>query len=1661
MRIITLFVFSLLCSIVVSAQYVDGSSVKYGNEWIDYDAEYYKLTLDEDGIYRVTRDELSDMGFPVTTVNMSQFSLFNFGEEVEIYTSGEGIMTDSDYIEFYGTRNRNEIDQYSFENKQHQLNTEYSLITDTNAYFLSYGTGIQKRYDALDTEFSTNLPPLEQYYIAEYEKLYTTGFSKEVVQAVRYSSSKNTEGYGSGLKKTLSFTASLPNLYSNGPDPSIELRFGSNAVEHNIAVQVDGSQVKNYLFNGYRVTQDEFTFDKSMLKTSLPVKLNATGGSSDRFNLAYLRIKYAAEFNFDGNNFARLRFDDSPFDRYLELKNFQTNTGTPVFYDINTKRRITSVVEGEIVKIQFEGSLLPNDFVVVTDGSVKTIAQSEKVEFVDFSSLNAEYLILSHPDLFEDEDTGSNYVQEYADYRASAAGGAFDVRIVDITDIYETFGYGIEGHFLSVKSFVNWANTNWSDLSYLFIIGKGREYATYRSQAQKDADPIFHVPTFGYPGSDNLLASPWGKTAPLIPSGRLAAKNTKDIDAYLKKVIEHEAQKNNPQTIEGKLWMKRVLHLSGGDSFIQGQIRNMLSNMGDVLETTSFGGDITTFYKTSSDPIENSQSEAVREIINNGVSILTFFGHSAVGVFDLSLENVNVYENKGKYPLLLSLGCHSGNVHTASFGLSEEFVLAEDKGSIAFIASSSEAYIPNQYNYGLDLYKIIGDNLNTLAIGDALVSVYEIYDNSVGYAWETLLEQLTLHGDPAIRLHSSDSEDYTPDFTTAQHSPEIINAFQDSFNICFDVANLGLYVDTTISINVQHLNPAGEVLIDTSFTSRTPSFVENYCINLPLTSTDVVGKNSIKVYVDDKEQYIELPDPSAEGNNSFVNTAGGDTYDFFILNNGAEPVEPKNYSIYNQEVVTLRASSFNALGEKQTFVFQLDTIESFDSPFMTEQLFQESTGLMSWSPAINFENNTVYYWRVSPDTNTSGQERVWNSSSFTYLPNSSPGWSQSHVDQYLDNELNEFNIVDGKLDYVSNFRDIRVINRVSIGENFANFFINNGFWGNAYYINKGSLIGVVVADELGKFDRNNSLGKYGSLQPNNENCLAFYFDPNDQQSRINLVNFLENDIEDNNYVFFYTVHNKNDFNPTFSNLEWESDADLNDGKNIFTVLKDQGATIIDSLKTQSITPYNFFYQKNKEALCEDLAQDIEGKADCTTPMFGKWFTGTEKSVTIGPSTRWRKLVWSEEKSSIAANDSSYVRLYGVLEDGRDTLLQDYIYDTELNLAPISAEQFPFLKLEYFTFDNINLSTPDLTYWRVFFDGIPELALDILDEGAIFKNDTLDQGNEFVLRIPLVNIGQEDVDSVDVKITLTDENNAETVINKTLSTIEAGDKKYIEFSVATNDFVGDYVVTVEANTRKMPEECFYFNNFGLRTFTVLQDVRNPLLDVSFDGRRIMNGDIVSAEPIIRIVTKDENEFLLLDDTTSYVVKLYDPNGISTTIPMSSPDVVFSPATSAENNESEIIFTPTLEQDGIYTLSVSSKDVTGNVSGSKDFEVDFEVINEELISNVFNYPNPFSDCTQFVFTLTGNEMPQDISIRIMTISGKVVKEIGGLELGPLNIGVNRTEYKWDGTDEYGSKLANGVYLYQVTTTKQSGDFYEKYDTNTDNYFKNNIGKLVIIR
>ena len=164
-----------------------------------------------------------------------------------------------------------------------------------------------------------------------------------------------------------------------------------------------------------------------------------------------------------------------------------------------------------------------------------------------------------------------------------------------------------------------------------------------------------------------------------------------------------------------------------------------------------------------------------------------------------------------------------------------------------------------------------------------------------------------------------------------------------------------------------------------------------------------------------------------------------------------------------------------------------------------------------------------------------------------------------------------------------------------------------------------------------------------------------------------------------------------------------------------------------------------------------------------------------------------------------------------------------------------------------------------------------------------------------------------------------------------------------------------------------------------------------------------------------------------------------------------------------NKCSLLYTPTLP-DGTYELYVQGTDISGNASALNSYTIDFEVINKSMITQVLNYPNPFTTSTRFVFTLTGEQIPSTFKIQIMTVTGKIVREINESEIGPIHIGRNITQYAWDGTDQYGSRLANGVYLYRVTTSVngQSIDEYQGYDgANVDQYFTKGWGKMYLMR
>ena len=84
-------------------------------------------------------------------------------------------------------------------------------------------------------------------------------------------------------------------------------------------------------------------------------------------------------------------------------------------------------------------------------------------------------------------------------------------------------------------------------------------------------------------------------------------------------------------------------------------------------------------------PAIAQDSSGIDSIINNGVSMITFFGHGSTKGFDYYLNAPKHYTNKDKYPLIMALGCYNGTIFNSNKLISEKFILEDNGGAISRI----------------------------------------------------------------------------------------------------------------------------------------------------------------------------------------------------------------------------------------------------------------------------------------------------------------------------------------------------------------------------------------------------------------------------------------------------------------------------------------------------------------------------------------------------------------------------------------------------------------------------------------------------------------------------------------------------------------------------------------------------------------------------------------------------------------------------------------------------------------------------------------------------------------------------------------------------------------------------------------------------------------
>lgn len=1679
----------------------------YGNEWINYSQTYYSFPVVQTGLKRINYTDLQNAGVPVGNFTHEQIQLFGKQKEIPIWveTNGDGTFDPGDYILFYAERNDGWLDSTLYLDPSRMASPTYSLFNDTIHYFFTWNNQTNNLRFSLETGADyTNYAP-QNYVWSKVDQNYPHAYIQgETLQsAVSSSFYVNGEGYGrapvNGVNGyNLPITVPTPNPYTASDAPSSKFlglvsTTASAAVQqfgdpnHHTRWKINGQTVFDQTGYGHFQFKANTHFPSTSLTNSTNLVWEIVGDlpvATMYESLTYWSFEYPRISNFGGQTQFSVRVNNGTQAKTrVDVSNFTPSN--PIFLSFgSTPTLIQTVVDGANQVL-----LLPNNTIDTTTflygaslNSAQAITNFQAVngtgKFTNYAAMNHEkaYLLIYHPSL----QTGS---EAYKQYRQSLAGGSHNVLMANIEELYFQYGGGIKKHINGIRRFAQQSfDLATEKPEALFLLGKGQYPTSSRVNVALSNQNL--IPTFGTPPSDVLITANLPGTSvwsPLIPTGRLSIQTNEEIQNYLDKITSYE-QQQDPNSIydtPSKDWQKHVIHLIGGtDLGQQASFNAQMESMKWKIQQDKFGAAVHTLKRESDDPVAPTSLQSIMNRISDGVFLMTYYGHKGVGGnsgFEINLDDVENWNNKDKYPLMLVNSCYNGDIFEPGLTSSSEyFVNAKNLGAIGYISSVSVGFHPMVGIYSNGLYDQLGKYSYGKSIGLNMKNNIASLEQPGNLYMEVTATQMTLNGDPALKVNSHNKPEIELLENNVFLKPSYIDLNTDSIEVNIALKNLGHSIVDTFNVEIVRHFPNSS--IDSMYNIKVPrlDYVDTIKYKMPLQPGLSAGLNVFDIKVDIPsfipEQYDEI------NNNQIVKN-------FFINLSGIKPVTPYEFAVIPTDTITLKASTINPLAEFNTYRFQIDTTDLFNSPFLKNALVSGLGGVKEVKPnqwdngPLVFTDSTVYFWRVAvEETNPS-----WTESSFQYIKGRS-GWGQDHFFQFKKNDFAHvsYNRNDRLREWHTD--SLQVTIDVYADISYENAFYINGTLQDYSVCSWTPPLHVAVIDPVTfqpwgtNYNGANPDHDFGNVlcRPRVERFFIFH---QDNLAHLQAFqNMVLNEVPDGYYLLIYT--------PITTRYDLWNALDSANMYNTFAAL---GSDSIYPGRTNG--PFAFFTRKGYPNTVKEKVIDPATGSGAETGYYSTHLEaymststsiGEETSTYIGPALKWGNVYWKQD-SIDAFNNQDTTRLIITPYEwdktpGTPINLLFSNNDSLMNLSNVvNAAQYPYIRLKASYKDTTNFTPAQIDRWHVLYDLAPEAAIDGTN-GFYFShlNDSIFEGQTLKFAADVKNIYTIDMDSLLINYWLVDKHNVKHPITYARQdSLKVGQTLRDTISFSTVGLNGFSSLWMEVNPyingnlyiTDQPEQ-HHFNNVLQIPFNIIGDDVNPLLDVTFDGRHIINGDIVSPKSEIVITLKDENPYLIMDDvsdTTLFGIYLRDPSGNVKRIPFvdgqGNSVMQWIPAEST-HKKFKIVYPATFEQDGKYRLMVQGSDRSGNLSGDYQYQINFEVISASTITHMMNYPNPFSSSTRFVFTVTGSQVPDDIIIQIMTITGRVVREITESELGRIYIGKNVTEYAWDGKDEFGDQLANGVYLYTVKA-KINGEDIDHRSSGADKYFKKNFGKMYLMR
>lgn len=748
---------------------------------------WYRFKAPVEGIYKISRSELSALGIDPAAVDPRTIKIYNNGGYVlpekqtakapsdlvenAILVVGEedGVFNESDYILFYGRgvdfwEYGSNSDLWEHDKASDEIIRRKHWYTKNNYYWITSGGNTGKRIENKNSLNETNVfqqTTTQAFAFVDDDKTNVIQ-SGRVYLGDKFTPENETITYVNPLDHILpnseiEYTVSFANgVQVSGTNPRLTVYENDKVIYSSNLQSATGTYEHVKLTNRvikYTTTLPE---NRSVVKFNFDIRSN----TSDEGYLDYLEIRYTKSLNASSDYLVFFSKDTSSVNEYT-VSNF-SNSDIHVFdvTDFSSVKKIANMnISGGQCRFQVrESAGRVSKYIAVNANSYKQIQNIESAGNSNIHGITqgAGYVIIT-------DKTFADEANRLKDYRENEAPAKLNVQIIFIDEIINEFGGGLIDP-TAIRNFIKYAYENWNEKPfYVLLFGDG-SYDYLKTEGESPNFVYTYQSLNSYDEVSSYTADDY--------FGRIAG-NDKYPDVSM-------ARLNITSKAEGNKIVDKIINYEKGMD--KGTWRNSITLVADD-NVTSRGADGIP-HVTQSESIANgyipksfnikkiyiveyptvlsgvgrkkpTATDALVAAVNSGSLMINYQGHGSPNLWaDEEVFNrtttIPRFQNN-KYFFLTAATCDFGWYDKPSLSGAEELLLLENRGMIGSLVSSRPVFADANKELAQIFYSSLFPGLSTTleerTVGEAYFLLKQERSGSND-------EKFFLMCDPAISLNA-------------------------------------------------------------------------------------------------------------------------------------------------------------------------------------------------------------------------------------------------------------------------------------------------------------------------------------------------------------------------------------------------------------------------------------------------------------------------------------------------------------------------------------------------------------------------------------------------------------------------------------------------------------------------------------------------------------------------------------------------------------------------------------------------------------------------------------------------------------------------------------------------------------------------------------------